>query len=52
MKTLRNIFGKKDNLKSISSFSQVLDIKTMLLVKGGDDDPQDDTWPPDPPPQG
>jgi hypothetical protein len=46
MKTLKNTFGNKENKKSINSFSDLLDINAMLLIKGGEGDPDDDLWPP------
>lgn len=46
MKTLKNLFGGKDNNKSINSFSEKLDFNAMIKVKGGESDTGDDNWPP------
>jgi hypothetical protein len=46
MKTLFNTFGNKENKKSMSNFSDILNINAMLLIKGGEGDPTDDLWPP------
>ena len=44
MKTLQELFGKKEDKKSIDNFMNQLDLNTMIKIKGGDND--DDTWPP------
>jgi len=47
MKTLKGIFENKTSNKSINTFTETLDIKSMLLIKGGDGDDDDkDSWPP------
>jgi len=44
MKTLKNIFGSKENKKSLNNFSGKLDLNTMIMIKGGGD--TEDLWPP------
>lgn len=45
MKTLKNLFGKKETRKSIQNFATPLKMNAMIMIKGGDDD-DDDNWPP------
>jgi hypothetical protein len=47
MKTLRNIFGIRETKKSMNNFSSKLDLKTMIMIKGGEGDSDDEElWPP------
>jgi hypothetical protein len=44
MKTLTNIFGKKETKKTINNFLNQLDLNAMMRIKGGDED-DDISWP-------
>ncbi|MCB2196649.1 MAG: hypothetical protein KQH79_12375 [Bacteroidetes bacterium] len=49
MKTLKDLFGKKESKNSINHFVNHLAYNEMLLIKGGDNegkDDDDDNWPP------
>lgn len=44
MKTLKELFGKKETKKSINSFLNQLDLISMMKIKGGDEE-DDVVWP-------
>lgn len=48
MKTLKDLFGKKESTNAINHFVNHLDYNEMLMVKGGTGDETDDedNWPP------
>jgi len=46
MKTLTNLFGKKETKKTINSFENQLNLNAMLTIKGGDEDDPENSWPP------
>lgn len=48
MKTLKNLFGKKESTHSINNFANHLAFTEMIMIKGGEGDEtdDDDTWPP------
>jgi len=45
MKTLKNLFHKENNQKSINHFSNPLNTNALIMIKGGGV-PDDDLWPP------
>jgi len=46
MKTLKNLFGTKETEKTITAFTNALNVAAMIQIKGGDHDPDNDLWPP------
>ncbi len=44
MKTLKNFFGTQETKKTINNFSNILNIESMLMIKGGEND--EEGWPP------
>lgn len=48
MKTLKDLFGKKESTNSINHFANQLAFTEMFMIRGGEGDDKDDedNWPP------
>lgn len=48
MKTLKEMFGKKETKKTITKINGImsqLDLNVMRMIKGGEGDDDEDLWP-------